>query len=302
MAKKKKIIVDPDLVRIFFVILGSAFSVLVIVFSVFAMTKLSVHDISGASDYMLVIFLVLGASRLVTYLRDRSKTNMVRFISLFVVNAALGVLVYFGRYNYYLYTLAGGLFCITIIASCVFKIISNHSIRSIVANAIVIALAILLAVGLFMPSNNPEEPIMLLLVVIIISSFLEVLFSTSSQLRMKVLLKIIIRTYALEILLGLATMMVAFSLILPLYEPDIKTFADGLWFSFTVVTTIGFGDFRAVTAIGRGLTVVLGFYGIIVVAVITSIIVNFYNETAGKKDRDEIKEIKDEEGSKKKKK
>jgi hypothetical protein len=44
------------------------------------------------------------------------------------------------------------------------------------------------------------------------------------------------------------------------------------------VTTIGFGDLTAVTDFGRILSVILGAYGIVVVALITSIIVNFYGE------------------------
>ena len=49
-------------------------------------------------------------------------------------------------------------------------------------------------------------------------------------------------------------------------------------FRFALVTTIGFGDITAVTDLGRTMSVVLGIYGIIVVALITSIIVNFYGE------------------------
>ena len=44
------------------------------------------------------------------------------------------------------------------------------------------------------------------------------------------------------------------------------------------MTTIGFGDITAVTVKGRVLSVILGMYGIIVVSLITSIIVNFYGE------------------------
>ena len=43
----------------------------------------------------------------------------------------------------------------------------------------------------------------------------------------------------------------------------------------------------------------LDIYGLIVVAVITSIIVNFYNATAGKQDQKELEDIKDEEKKKK---
>ena len=76
--------------------------------------------------------------------------------------------------------------------------------------------------------------------------------------------------------------MVAFSFILPKFEPDINTFWDGMWYCFTVITTIGFGDMVAVTRAGRLLTVVLGIYGIVVVAILTSVIVNFYNEVSAK--------------------
>ena len=117
-----------------------------------------------------------------------------------------------------------------------------------------------------------------------------------SQLKFKVLFKIIINTFALEVLFGLLATMVAGALVLLMVEDRevFKNFGDSLWYCFTVVTTIGFGDLTAKTLIGRVVSVFLGMYGIVAVAVITSIIVNFYNETAGKKDAEELKEIKNE--------
>ena len=89
-------------------------------------------------------------------------------------------------------------------------------------------------------------------------------------------------------------MIIACSLVFMFFEDSINSFTDGLWYSFAVVTTIGFGDFTAITPVGRIATVLLGIYGIIVVAVITSIVVNFYNESAGKRDSRKLKEIKNE--------
>ena len=71
---------------------------------------------------------------------------------------------------------------------------------------------------------------------------------------------------------------VAFSFVLKYYENSIHTFWDGLRYCFAVVTTIGFGDITATTAVGRALSIILGIYGIIVVTLITSIIVNCYGE------------------------
>ena len=142
------------------------------------------------------------------------------------------------------------------------------------------------------------SPVLIVCAIVAITAIIEVFSGAFSQLKFHLLIKIVFRTYALEIILGLLTMIVVSSLIFYYYEPRVETFGDGLWYSFAVVTTIGFGDFYAETIVGRIVSVALGIYGIIVVAVITSIIINFYNETAGKKDTKELKDIKNEEKKK----
>ena len=107
-----------------------------------------------------------------------------------------------------------------------------------------------------------------------------------SSVRMDILKRIIKKTYAVEILSGIVLLIVAFSLILPAFETNIDNFGDALWYCFAIVTTIGFGDIYATSMIGRILSVILGLYGIIVVSLITSIIVNFYGEMK-KEEKDE---------------
>ena len=99
-----------------------------------------------------------------------------------------------------------------------------------------------------------------------------------SNFKVELLRKIIRKTYAGEILFGLLLLVVSFSLAFTMLEPNVATFGDALWYCFAIVTTIGFGDLVAVSILGRILSVLLGLYGMIVVAIITSIIVNFYNE------------------------
>lgn len=294
--KRKHRILSEDAIRIIMVVVGSVISTLILAFSVLAITQIQQANYGIANGFLFATFILLGIARLLAFLKNKTKTNFLRFIILFAVNIALGVLILFARFVPYFYGLCGGIYCLTIIASRVFKIVQNHTVRSIVFNSLVIGLMVLLALGLFIP--NEENPIggptILLCTIMAFAAFSEVLSNATSGLKLKVLFKIIIKTYALEVILGLVTIMVAFSLIFYLYEPGITTFEDGLWFSFAVVTTIGFGDLKVTTLLGRILTVILGCYGIIVVAVITSIIVNFYNETAGKKDKKSLTDIKKE--------
>jgi len=304
MTKKSKFVINPDTIRIILIVIGSIFSTLVLAFSILAINEIQANHLDSASRYLLFIFIVLGLSRLVTFFIERTKLSFIRFLTLFIFNAVLGIIVMFARQNPYFYQLVGGLYCMTIIISRIFKLIQNHSKRSIVINSLIILAAILLAIGLFISKDNDTiaSPVTVTCTVIAISAFFEVISNATTHMRARVLFKIIVRTYALEIILGLVTLMVGSSIILMIYEKDtIKSFWDGLYHCFATVTTIGFGDFPMVTPIGRAITVILGIYGIVVVAVITSIIVNFYNETTGKKDIDEFKEIEEETKNKKKK-
>ena len=164
-----------------------------------------------------------------------------------------------------------------------------------------ILLATLLGIGLLIPvdATGIAEVILIECLFITFTALLDVASVAFGQLKFKVLFKIIVNTFALEVLFGMLATMVASALVLMYVEPsEFATFGDALWYCFAVVTTIGFGDMVAETLIGRIISVILGMYGIIAVAVITSIIVNFYNETSGKRDARELKNIQKEENKK----
>lgn len=294
---KKKFQINSDILRILFLIVGSIFSTLVLVFSVLIIIDINNGVYDNAPKFLFWIFICLGISRLITFIKDRSKQNLIICGVLLIVNISIAIAVLFANNNPYLFSVAGGLYCLTIIVARVFRIIQKHDMRSIIFNALIILITFFVALGLLLPgeSMNVNDVIVVECFFIAIVSFFEVAFTALSQLRFKVLFKIIVRTYSLEVIFGLLTLMVASSLVFMAYEPSIKTFGDALWYSFAVVTTIGFGDFYAETLIGRILTVVIGVYGLIVVAILTSIIVNFYNETKGKDDGQTLKDIKKEE-------
>lgn len=63
-----------------------------------------------------------------------------------------------------------------------------------------------------------------------------------------------------------------------LIDPSIPTFGDALWFGFMIATTVGFGDFTVVTPIARGMSVILGLYGILVIGFICGIGTSWFME------------------------
>ena len=294
MSKRKSLnFLDSSLFKILLMIVGGVLTTAVLAFSVITFYKAKNNLLEEAANYMVWVFILLGVTRFITYLKDRSKMSFVRAVVLLLINVGLGIMVMFGKYNPYIFSLSAGLFALSIILSRVFKLIARHSVRDIVLNGLLIALSIALAIGFFQKVETDLIGGIILAecLFIAVCTFVEAFLMTMSQLNLSVFVKIIFKTYALEILFGLLVLMATFSLVLMLEEPSMSFYPDALWYCFAVVTTIGFGDFYATTLIGRVITVILGMYGIVVVAVITSIIVNFYNETSGKAAAKELREI-----------
>ena len=61
-------------------------------------------------------------------------------------------------------------------------------------------------------------------------------------------------------------------------EPGINTYGDALWYTFVASTSIGFGDYTAVTLPGRLLTVFITLYGILLAAILSGVVITHYLE------------------------
>ena len=167
----------------------------------------------------------------------------------------------------------GLVFWCALIAGRIVSIVRDHRLRRIVVNVLLILLMAMAAVGFCSYCD-----ISVALVVSVALTLGDIFTVVFARIHMDTLMKIVRKTYATEIILGLLLLIFAFSYVLEFCEEGIGSFPDALWYCFAIVTTIGFGDITASSIIGRLLSVVLGIYGIIVVALITSIIVNFYSE------------------------
>ena len=96
--------------------------------------------------------------------------------------------------------------------------------------------------------------------------------------KLRVLKGVLKRTNANQIIISFLVFFFIDALLIWWFEPSINSYVDALWYCYAVATTIGFGDIIAVTLVGRILSVLLSVLTIFVVAIVTGVVVAFYND------------------------
>ena len=96
--------------------------------------------------------------------------------------------------------------------------------------------------------------------------------------QLRILKSVLVRTHTHKILFSYLVFVFLDALVIYLADPAIPTYGDSLWYCYAVISTAGFGDVVATTVIGRIASVLLTIYSILVIALITGVIVNFYNQ------------------------
>lgn len=104
-----------------------------------------------------------------------------------------------------------------------------------------------------------------------------------------VLSVILKKTHSDRIATGFIGYFLLTSFLILLVEPGIHTYGDAVWYAFAVITTIGFGDLVAVTAIGRILTILLALYGILILALIPGIVTSYYLEAVKRTEEGQLR-------------
>ncbi len=167
-------------------------------------------------------------------------------------------------------------FLLTTLARRVLSVIQNPRWHNILVNIALAALTVYYTIELWI-TDGTWVGVFDCMQVAAWLSLVSIMTYVFSRVRLDLLRKIARETYGAEILFGLVILIITFSLVLKITENGMS-YRDALWYCFALVTTIGLGDISAVSDLGRIISVILGVYGIIVVALITSIIVNFYGE------------------------
>ena len=264
------------------------FSVLTIPLSFTALEKWAIDpEIENVVLAVCSMYAAMGVTHLFRAfrLRESSRAAFIAHLAYGVVfMACVALLAIVGPIQTVM-TASALVLWIALLADRVLAIARRRKLWSTVFNVLAILLILLFSSTAFM-----DLSMIFIVTAASLSALISVMVVTFSRIKLDVLREIVRKTYAAEIISGLLLLIVAFSYMLKFTDEAFASFEDALWYCFAVVTTIGFGDLTPTTAIGRVLSVILGIYGIIVVALITSIIVNFYGETKNDADPAETDE------------
>lgn len=96
--------------------------------------------------------------------------------------------------------------------------------------------------------------------------------------RLRILKGVLKRTHADRLIVSFVVFLMIDAFLIMLVEPGINNYRDALWYCYAIFSTAGFGDLVAVTNIGRILSILLTIYAILIVAIVTGVVVAFYND------------------------
>lgn len=95
--------------------------------------------------------------------------------------------------------------------------------------------------------------------------------------KLRILKSVLQKTKADKIIFGFLAFLFACAFIILLVEPDITRYGDALWYCYAVFSTIGFGDIVATAFVTKVISVLITIYALFAIAVVTGVIVSFYN-------------------------
>lgn len=273
--------------------IGLSILTMVLVFTLAG--HVSNNEQEKVSYFLMLLIISLILYQVYLFIKYPNIKDRSRLIIITIIYAVAAVFAFLAKNDSVFFFVSSFVIILAVAMSQVLRIFIHNKEKTkteIFTNAIFAITLIALAVSVLININDTDG------IQIVIVPAILILFITMKNLimpslkfsKVKIFLDILIKTHTIDVIICLMAMIITFSFLFPIFEDTITTYWDAMWYCFAVITTIGFGDFAATSLIGRILTVFLGIYGIVVVAIITSVIVNFYGAIT-KKDKEEEKYI-----------
>lgn len=235
------------------------------------------------SIFLGVSILAEVAFEVLMFFMHKEKKDRIRIVIVSLIYVVSAILAFLAANNQKLFYYSTFVFVLAM-AINQFLLINKKDAKGIITNILfgIVLVGIGAAIFIDMKDEYATHIPLVTAILLLFNDLRKLVFPSFKIEKIKLLLDILIKTHTIDVLICLLAFIIAFSFIFPLVEPNITNFWDSMWYCFAVITTIGFGDFYATSLIGRILTVILGIYGIVVVAILTSVVVNFYNEVSSK--------------------
>ena len=254
------------------------------------------EDASNTSLFLGFVILSVIAYQAFLFIKYPNIKDRIRLIIISLIYTVAAIFAFGAKDNYKLFFLSAFMVVMAVASSQILRVFIHNKEKTkagILTNVLVGLTLIGLGIAILVNIKEKEAlhitmvPGLLLLLI----SMKNIIMPSLKLSKVQIFVDILIKTHTIDVIICLFAMIITFSFLFPMFEKEnITNYWDAMWYCFAVITTIGFGDFYAVTLVGRILTVVLGIYGIVVVAILTSVIVSYYG-TISKKEAKEDKYI-----------
>ncbi len=112
--------------------------------------------------------------------------------------------------------------------------------------------------------------------------------------RLRVLKRILQNTGADKVMASYTGFVLVDALLIWVTEPTIRTYREALWYCYAVISTAGFGDVVVTHALPRILSFILTAYSVLVIAIVTGVVVNYYTNMIEIKNKETISAVLDQ--------
>lgn len=264
--------------------LNLALSIITMVLAILLTSGIMSNDTNITASLLGASIITQLVTHIILFLVYKKAKDIIRIAVMCLLYTTATVFAFIAIKNYIFFYISNSIIAGAEALNQFLLIEKEKTKRGAITNILLGVTLAALCVGILLniSEENKYYICFVTVVLFLLDVLRKVLFPSLKFEKIRLLVDILVKTHAIDVFVGLIAFIIVFSYIFPLVEPNITTFWDAMWYCFAVVTTIGFGDLYAITPLGRILTVVLGIYGIVVVAIMTSVIVNFYNEVSTK--------------------